>query len=414
MHIVLAMSPSGSKLQVRCRSFPGLISGCVIDWFFPWPEEALTKVADFFLSEIKLPEDKRGAIVSHLTYSYQEVNKLKDRFSQEMRRYYYITPKNYLDFISNYKVLMERYEKKAEQSILRLEGGLTKLIEAASAVDRMQVDLSEKKVIVDAKSTDVTKLIENIKEKKVIADASQKEAEIKQVAAAEQATMIESEKAKADEALMEALPAVEAAAAALENLEKKDLDEIKNFAKPPVPVMNVCFCVVLLKPTGLKLDETWPDAKKLLTDASLLNHLKGYAKDSITEKQIRGVKKYFKDKNFTPEGLGRISKAGQGLVTWVDAIVKYHDVAKNVEPLKIKVKELEKGQVKTEKELEVLESTLKSLAEELLNQKRPTKFQRKATFNSVSLSHPSRRAGLGFKKHLKSLVRGFNDKSSSQ
>jgi hypothetical protein len=31
-----------------------------------------------------------------------------------------------------------------------------------------------------------------------------------------------------------------------------------------------------------------------------------------------------------------------------------------------------------------------------------------------SLSHPSRRAGLGFKKHLKSLVRGFNDKSSSQ
>merc|ERR1719502_41772 len=67
MHIVLAMSPSGSKLQVRCRSFPGLISGCVIDWFYPWPEDALTKVAEFFLSDVKLPDDKRTAIISHLT-----------------------------------------------------------------------------------------------------------------------------------------------------------------------------------------------------------------------------------------------------------------------------------------------------------------------------------------------------------
>ena len=36
LHLVLAMSPSGDKLRLRCRSFPGLISNCVIDWFFPW------------------------------------------------------------------------------------------------------------------------------------------------------------------------------------------------------------------------------------------------------------------------------------------------------------------------------------------------------------------------------------------
>ncbi len=36
LHLVLAMSPSGDKLRLRCRSFPGLISNCVIDWFFAW------------------------------------------------------------------------------------------------------------------------------------------------------------------------------------------------------------------------------------------------------------------------------------------------------------------------------------------------------------------------------------------
>ena len=40
LHLVLAMSPSGDKLRLRCRSFPGLISNCVIDWFFPWPAAA--------------------------------------------------------------------------------------------------------------------------------------------------------------------------------------------------------------------------------------------------------------------------------------------------------------------------------------------------------------------------------------
>jgi dynein heavy chain len=51
LHIVLAMSPAGDMLRIRCRNFPGLISNTSIDWFFPWPEEALVSVADFYLKE---------------------------------------------------------------------------------------------------------------------------------------------------------------------------------------------------------------------------------------------------------------------------------------------------------------------------------------------------------------------------
>lgn len=45
LHIVLAMSPAGDTLRIRCRNFPGLISNCSIDWFFSWPKEALISVA---------------------------------------------------------------------------------------------------------------------------------------------------------------------------------------------------------------------------------------------------------------------------------------------------------------------------------------------------------------------------------
>lgn len=51
------MSPSGSTLRVRCRNFPGLISNTNVDWFFPWPEDALTAVANNFMGEVELEDD---------------------------------------------------------------------------------------------------------------------------------------------------------------------------------------------------------------------------------------------------------------------------------------------------------------------------------------------------------------------
>jgi dynein heavy chain len=52
LHIVLAMSPAGNTLRIRCRNFPGLISSTSIDWFFNWPKEALTSVAEFYLKDV--------------------------------------------------------------------------------------------------------------------------------------------------------------------------------------------------------------------------------------------------------------------------------------------------------------------------------------------------------------------------
>merc|ERR1711988_60401 len=292
LHVVLAMSPS-MKLRVRCRNFPGLISGCVIDWYFTWPEDALTKVAEFFLSEVSLPTEQRPGIVGHLVFAHREVMKLASRFADELRRKYYVTPKNYLDFISNYKLLLMTNDKKIDESVKRLEGGLTKLIEAASAVDRMTVDLKEQKVVVDAKTADVEALIAVIQDKTIIANQQQEEAQVKQKEAEEQAKVIEVEKEKADKALNEALPAVEAAAAVLDNLDQRELQELASFASPDARVVKVTTCCIILNVTGDKtLTDDWAGGKRLLKTSGILNLLKKYKRDEIKDKQIERVKKF--------------------------------------------------------------------------------------------------------------------------
>jgi len=45
LHIILCFSPVGQKFRERARKFPALFNECTIDWFLPWPQEALVSVA---------------------------------------------------------------------------------------------------------------------------------------------------------------------------------------------------------------------------------------------------------------------------------------------------------------------------------------------------------------------------------
>ncbi|CAM9109021.1 unnamed protein product [Choristocarpus tenellus] len=365
LHVVLAMSPSGDKLRIRCRSFPGLVSASVIDWFQPWPSDALQKVAEYFLQDEQLPDNLRDTIIGHLVFTHQTVVEFSQRFAEEMRRYYYVTPANYLDYIANYRTELKGNNRTIEGSVKRLEGGLTKLIEAADAVDQMQIELSEKKIVVDEKTKNVEAMITEIQAKSEVANKQQADASVKQQNVQEQSVVISKEKALADEALMEALPIVEAAAAALENLDKKDLDEIKAFTNPPQLVKDVSMQCCVLRPGGEKYEETWADAKKMLSNSKLLDNLKNYPKDSITEKMIKAVKRYFKNPNLTVDNMKSVSKAGLGLLSWVAAITKYYDIAKNVEPLRLKVRDMEKAQQQATKELAELMDLLSKLNSEI-------------------------------------------------
>jgi dynein heavy chain len=105
LHVVLCFSPVGVKFRERSQKFPSLFSQCSIDWFLPWPEDALISVSNKFLKGFKMDatSDVRTALEKHMGKCHDLVNDVCGEYFQRMRKYVYVTPKSYLSFIDLYK-----------------------------------------------------------------------------------------------------------------------------------------------------------------------------------------------------------------------------------------------------------------------------------------------------------------------
>jgi dynein heavy chain, axonemal len=75
LHMAMCFSPVGEAFRSRARKFPAIVNCTVIDWFHPWPEDALLSVASKFLLDIDMPSDEvRASIVKFMPYSFKIVN----------------------------------------------------------------------------------------------------------------------------------------------------------------------------------------------------------------------------------------------------------------------------------------------------------------------------------------------------
>lgn len=73
--------------------------------------------------------------------------------------------------------------------------------------------------------------------------------------------------------------------------------------------MQVCECVVILR--NLK-DVSWAGAKAMMADGNFLRSLLEFDKDSLSDKQVKRVKEYLKDKNFNYDSLRVGAGVGPG------------------------------------------------------------------------------------------------------
>lgn len=157
------------------------------------------------------------------------------------------------------------------------------------------------------------------------------DADVAKIAVSEQSQKISVEEdeikilaASAEKDLKKAMPALDAATLALDSLNKKDLTEVKSYAKPPIKVERVMEAVMIL----IGKEASWAESKRQLGEQNFLDQLKLFDKNHISDKTLKRIAHYTEDPELEPDKVGVVSFACKSLCLWVRAIERYGKIYK--------------------------------------------------------------------------------------
>uniref|UniRef100_A0A667HTJ9 Dynein axonemal heavy chain 9 n=1 Tax=Lynx canadensis TaxID=61383 RepID=A0A667HTJ9_LYNCA len=336
LKVTLCFSPVGNKLRVRSRKFPAIVNCTAIDWFHEWPRQALESVSLRLLQNTEgIEPTVKQSISKFMAFVHTSVNQMSQAYLSNEQRYNYTTPKSFLEFIRLYQSLLSRHGKELRSKTERLENGLLKLHSTSAQVDDLKAKLATQEVEVRHKNEDADKLIrvvgietDKVSREKAIADEEERKVALIMQEVKQKQKDCEDDLAKAE-------PALTAAQAALNTLNKTNLTELKSFGTPPLAVSNVTAAVMTLIAPGGKVpkDRSWKAAKVSMAKVdTFLDSLVNFDKENIHENCLKAIRPYLQDPEFNPEFVATKSHAAAGLCSWVINIVKFYEVFCDVEP----------------------------------------------------------------------------------
>jgi dynein heavy chain len=362
LHMVLSFSPVGNKFAERARKFPALFSACTIDWFLPWPEEALISVSHSFLSEFPVDVGNDNKIKTelenHMGKVHDMVTGVCSLYFERMRRHVYVTPKSYLSFIDLYKsVYKTKYDGlNTEEKNIRL--GLDKLKEAAEGIAILKEELAKEEVKLGEAAKKTDKLLKELEVENQKAKKKADEVGVVKQGCEEQAAQIAIEKADAERDLAQAMPYLEKAIAAVDSITTKDIGELRT-SKSPADTMKMILDavhIILQYPLSAVKIGTWKIAKQdvdflkdsfdentksTLTNAKFLKTLQDFSefeKDNINDETCELLEPYLnlqlpdERKAFDSNIAKKSNGALEGLCIWCAAMSDYHIQSKIVKP----------------------------------------------------------------------------------
>lgn len=248
LHVVFCFSPVGETFRTKIVKFPALISGCTIDWFHPWPRDALIMVAEHFLSdfEIECTADVKTSLVRALGTIQDGVSATSIEYFQRFRRATHVTPKSYLNFISGYKNIYTMKYNELCEGAEKMDTGLEKLAEASESVEVLKKDLAIMETELAQASLKSEQVLVEVTERAAQAECVKNQVMIVKEKAEALVANIAVEKALAMEKLEAAKPALEEAEAALNTIKPAHIATVRKLGRPPHLIMRIMDSVLIL------------------------------------------------------------------------------------------------------------------------------------------------------------------------
>ena len=311
LHVLLCLSPVGPRFAARVGQFPAIFSKCTVDWFLPWPADALSAVADAALDagfpggssasgavveegaaarttlennnndaaaaaaddddagiapspssssasssassasssllRMACSQQVRRALPQLAASVHAAVGSLCEELRSSRNRSVHVTPKSYLNFLDGFVSLYGSRLSSAKEQESSVRAGLDKMAQAKVDVAEMRTELSAKEKKLVVSGEAAEALLADISASTTAAEREKAAVQVIVESVTVQAEAIAVVKDEAARDLAAAKPALDAALAALSSITPKDIGALKALKNPPDVIKRIFDCVLLLR-----------------------------------------------------------------------------------------------------------------------------------------------------------------------
>ena len=385
LHVVFTMNPLSPDFSNRAASSPALYNRCVIDWFGDWSREGLFQVAkkltencqtrkENFKKKDMSQEEMNALIVDSITSYHIVIKELNDKLSKNAKKFNYITPRDFLDFIKHFANLQTEKNEELKEQQAHINKGLQKIIQTEKIVNELKQSLAVKGVELDKKQKETKIKFDQIMEDQAKASQNKEKAEKKQVEIKAKQKEIDERAEKVNYELSTVLPKMEAAKQAIGNMSPKSVAALKALKKETENTKTALklTAIIYLKLAKKKVVEKcdWAETKSAIMREDFISTIKNAKAEDLGERVTNIIKKEIKDpanKWDIDRIKGAFKEVGL-LAEWIESTVACADINNQMEPLKKEISKLnaEKDKVVNEyneiaKEKETLEKRIEQL-----------------------------------------------------
>ncbi|KAL9625204.1 MAG: hypothetical protein Q9160_000606 [Pyrenula sp. 1 TL-2023] len=380
LHVVFTMNPPEEGLSSKAATSPALFNRCVLNWMGDWSDQALYQVGseltqslDLDKADFKCPDEipmayqglvppvsHRDAVINTMVYVHHSMQRFNTQLEKQQNRMTYLTPRHYLDFVSQYVKLLNEKKDELEEQQRHLNVGLEKLRDTVDKVRDLKGSLATKKTQLEKKDAEA-----NEKLQRMLSD--QREAEKRKGASLEIQASLEVQEKEVSRRreivlndLAKAEPAVKEAQNSVSNIKRQHLTEVRSMGNPPSGVKLALESVCTL--LGHRA-ENWKAIQGIVRRDDFIASIVNYDNERQMTPSLRVKMRnhYLSNEDFTFEKVNRASKACGPLVQWVEAQVNYSEILDRVGPLREEVDQLEEQALSTKAEAKAIENTIEEL-----------------------------------------------------